>query len=93
MRGGKKPSQKQTAKVKPTKVGLEMTLEESYNGTLKKYKHSRTRLCNDCAGKGGEGVTKCKDCKGQGQVVQMLQMGPGMYQQIQKHCDKCKGQG
>lgn len=23
----------------------------------------------------------------------MLQMGPGMYQQIQKACDKCSGQG
>ena len=23
----------------------------------------------------------------------MYQMGPGMYQQVQKHCDKCSGQG
>ncbi len=26
-------------------------------------------------------------------VKQMYQMGPGMYQQVQKHCDKCAGQG
>lgn len=26
-------------------------------------------------------------------VIQMYQMGPGMYQQVQKHCDKCKGEG
>lgn len=23
----------------------------------------------------------------------MYQMGPGMYQQVQKNCDKCQGQG
>lgn len=23
----------------------------------------------------------------------MFQMGPGMYQQVQKNCDKCQGQG
>lgn len=23
----------------------------------------------------------------------MYQMGPGMYQQVQKNCDTCKGQG
>lgn len=25
--------------------------------------------------------------------MQMYQMGPGMYQQIQKKCEKCEGQG
>jgi DnaJ-class molecular chaperone len=23
----------------------------------------------------------------------MYQMGPGMYQQVQKHCETCSGQG
>lgn len=26
-------------------------------------------------------------------LIQMYQMGPGMYQQVQKHCDTCSGQG
>ena len=25
--------------------------------------------------------------------MQMYQMGPGMYQQVQKACDKCSGEG
>lgn len=35
----------------------------------------------------------CSQCKGQGAVIQMYQMGPGMYQQVQKACEDCKGQG
>jgi DnaJ-class molecular chaperone len=26
-------------------------------------------------------------------VMQMYQMGPGMYQQVQKNCDVCQGEG
>jgi len=36
---------------------------------------------------------QCGTCKGKGRVVQMFQMGPGMYQQVQKNCDKCQGEG
>ena len=35
----------------------------------------------------------CKTCKGKGRVIQMYQMGPGMYQQVQKNCDTCNGEG
>lgn len=38
-------------------------------------------------------MTTCKTCKGKGRVVQMYQMGPGMYQQVQKNCDTCSGEG
>lgn len=58
-----------------------------------KIKHSRTRCCEECSGKGGKNIEKCKSCKGQGRVTQMYQMGPGMYQQVQKTCDKCSGEG
>jgi DnaJ-class molecular chaperone len=56
-----------------------------------KIEHKRMRVCEGCEGKGGKNVEKCKKCKGRGQVVQMFQMGPGMYQQVQKQCDDCKG--
>lgn len=26
-------------------------------------------------------------------IMKMYQMGPGMYQQVQKNCDACKGEG
>lgn len=58
-----------------------------------KVPHERTRNCDGCGGKGGEGVKTCTGCKGKGRVTQMYQMGPGMYQQVQKACDTCKGEG
>ncbi len=38
-------------------------------------------------------MKSCGTCKGKGRVVQMFQMGPGMYQQVQKNCDACNGEG
>lgn len=81
------------AKVKPTKKALDVTLEQVYNGGMIKFPHDRTRCCQTCKGKGGENVKSCGTCKGKGRVVQMYQMGPGMYQQVQKNCDTCKGEG
>ena len=91
--GGRRGGKAEMPKVKPTKKGLEITLENIYNGEMLKIKHTRTRCCQGCQGKGGKNVEKCKTCKGNGKVVQMFQMGPGMYQQVQKTCDKCSGQG
>lgn len=88
-RGG--PPQKQ--KSKPMKKALDVTLEQCYNGELIKVPHERVRCCEECSGKGGSGVKKCTTCKGKGQVMQMFQMGPGMYQQVQKKCDSCRGEG
>ena len=58
-----------------------------------KTTHKRTRCCEACNGKGGKNVEKCSTCKGKGRVMKMFQMGPGMYQQVQQNCDKCKGEG
>lgn len=38
-------------------------------------------------------MKKCPICKGQGGVVQLVQMGPGMYSQVEKDCENCKGMG
>lgn len=89
-RGG---GRKEMPKVKPTKKALEVTLEQIYNGEMVKVKHERTRCCEACNGKGGENVKSCPACKGKGRVVKMYQMGPGMYQQVQKNCDDCGGEG
>lgn len=90
-RGG--PQRRETPKVKATKKALEVTLEQVYNGGMVKVTHERTRCCETCKGKGGDNVKSCGACKGKGRVVQMYQMGPGMYQQVQKACDACKGEG
>lgn len=45
---------------------MKVTLEEVYNGGMKTFRFERYRICEECDGKGGEGVSKCKPCKGQG---------------------------
>lgn len=35
----------------------------------------------------------CRSCKGQGIKIIVRQIGPGMIQQMQAHCDECEGQG
>lgn len=84
------PRQRQMPKVKPMKKALEITLEEAYNGCVKKVPVKRSRCCEACQGKGGSGTQSCKDCKGRGVVIRTIQMGP-MIQQVQQHCSACKG--
>lgn len=38
-------------------------------------------MCEVCDGKGGPDVKKCSECKGEGAVVKMVQVAPGMYAQ------------
>ena len=47
------------------------------------------------AGYGGKkgALEKCMTCKGRGVQIKMLQIGPGMIQQIQSVCSDCQGQG
>jgi DnaJ-class molecular chaperone len=89
-RGG--PRQKQVQKVKPTKKKLDITLEEAYNGCVKKVPLKRSRCCETCKGKGGSDTKSCTTCKGKGIQVKIIQMGP-MIQQVQQHCSVCRGEG
>lgn len=89
--GGKKGGPAQKRKVQSTQLPLEITLENVYNGEIRKVPHKRIRVCEKCEGKGGEGVQRCVECNGQGGFIQMVQVGPGAYQQIQRKCEKCLG--
>ena len=80
-------------KGKPKLIELEVTLEDVYHGVMKTVKFTRTRNCEACDGKGGENVSKCGKCKGQGVVTKLVQLGPGMYTQSQAKCGDCKGTG
>ncbi|VDO78834.1 unnamed protein product [Heligmosomoides polygyrus] len=78
--------------VRPTVHQMKVSLEQLYNGFSKKLKITRTVICTDCKGLGGApgSVTKCSDCKGRGVV---MQLAPGMIQQIQQPCGTCKQTG
>ena len=91
--GGRGAKSKQRKKVQSTQREIHVTLEDIYTGKMISLDHSKTILCEDCNGKGGEGVETCKDCKGRGSVMKTQMVGPGMITQQQVACSKCRGQG
>ncbi|KAK5965670.1 DNaJ domain (Prokaryotic heat shock protein) [Trichostrongylus colubriformis] len=81
--------------VRPTVHQMKVSLEQLYNGFSKKLKVTRTVICTDCKGLGGAAgsVVKCSDCKGRGMIIRVMQLAPGMIQQVQSPCSNCKGTG
>jgi DnaJ family protein A protein 2 len=64
---------------------LKVSLEDLYNGKTVKLAVNRKVI---------QGTpVECTKCKGQGAVVEIRQMGPGMITQMQRTCDNCGGQG
>jgi DnaJ family protein A protein 2 len=64
---------------------LKVSLEDLYNGKTVKLAVNRKVIVGD--------VTECKDCRGQGMVMEVRQIGPGMITQVQRSCGTCGGQG
>lgn len=89
--GGGGKSKKKKGQDAIAKLGV--TLEELYNGATKQLRFKKQCLCDECKGTGGKGVKQCRTCSGKGVRMIMRQLGPGMIQQIQSHCDDCSGQG
>ena len=64
---------------------LKVSLEDLYNGkTVKLAVHRQVIV-----GK----PSQCKECDGQGVVMELRQIALGMVQQIQRRCSSCGGQG
>jgi len=84
------PNQKQ--RKTPDKVlDVELTVLESYNGTVKEIIYTKKIPCNTCSGKGGDKAV-CNVCNGNGQIIQRA--GTGMFTQIiQTTCGTCRGSG
>lgn len=75
---------------------VEVPLSDVYNGASHKLTINKQKLCKRCRGTGAaskDDFTKCSQCKGQGQVVQRIQLAPGFVQQMQQPCPKCSGTG
>lgn len=74
---------------------LSVSLEELYNGTVRKLALQKNVICDKCEGIGGKkgSVEQCTACHGNGVRIQVHQLGPGMLQQMQTMCSECKGQG
>jgi len=64
---------------------LKVSLEDLYNGKNVKLAVNRKVIVGE--------VRTCAKCDGQGAVMEVRQIGPGMITQVQRHCDSCGGQG
>ena len=64
---------------------LKVSLEDLYNGKTVKLAINRKVIV-------GEAKT-CQECRGQGAVMEVRQIGPGMITQMQRACSACNGQG
>jgi DnaJ homolog subfamily A member 1 len=74
---------------------MAVTLEELYNGAVRKLALQKSVICDKCEGRGGKkgSVEKCQTCRGFGVEKRIQQIAPGMVQQIETVCRKCGGQG
>lgn len=64
---------------------LKCSLADLYNGKTVKLAVTRKVIVGESS--------ECNRCGGQGAVMEMRQIGPGMIQQLQRACDECAGKG
>jgi DnaJ family protein A protein 2 len=64
---------------------IKVSLEDLYNGKTVKLAVNRKIVVGD--------VKECEKCDGQGAVMEVAQIGPGMITQMQRTCPVCEGQG
>lgn len=91
--GGRRKRGNRKRKGEDVQFPLKLDLKDLYMGTTKKLRLTKNVICKGCNGKGGIGVSKCRNCKGQGSVMVIRQLGPSMIQQMQTPCNQCKGKG
>lgn len=64
---------------------IKVSLEDLYNGKTVKLAVNRKVIVGE--------VKTCDSCRGQGAIMEMRQIGPGMITQMQRQCHECNGQG
>merc|ERR1719430_3001510 len=94
-RGGGGPRTRGPRRTKNLVHQLSVSLEDMYNGTVRKLALQKNVICDACEGVGGKPgcYVKCQSCRGTGMQVRIHQIGPGMMQQIQSMCQECHGEG
>lgn len=73
-------------------INVKMTLEDIFKGEKKTFKYHRHVSCEPCNGKGGTDFKTCTKCNGRGEVINQVQMGPNVFQQVTT-CPSCEGIG
>jgi DnaJ homolog subfamily A member 2 len=84
--GGGRRSQRSGPKKGPAvNHPIKVSLEDLYNGKTVKLAINRKVIVGD--------VNICKKCQGQGAIMEVRQLGPGMITQMQRTCPDCSGRG
>ena len=77
------------------RTGLEIDLQDAYEGVKKQVTLRRPERCPECDGRGhppDADPTTCPECDGRGQVTRVQQTALGRVQQTQA-CRRCGGEG
>jgi len=95
--GGGGRRQRGPRKGKDMVHALQVSLEDLYNGKVRKLAITRDIPAVERPDGGWADFNwneyKCDVCNGTGVVMKVRQLGPGMLQQVQTHCDACGGSG
>ncbi|KAI9335889.1 hypothetical protein BDR26DRAFT_516089 [Obelidium mucronatum] len=94
--GGGGGRQQQERKGPEVTMQLQVSLEEIFNGEQIEVEVNKQIICPICRGSGAKNandVQKCTSCGGHGVKIVKQQLAPGMWQQMQTHCDVCGGKG
>ncbi|MFC6718092.1 molecular chaperone DnaJ [Natrialbaceae archaeon GCM10025810] len=93
--GGGGRGRRRPQKGRNLRTGLEITLEDAYEGTERQFTIERPEECDVCGGEGyppSADATTCPECHGRGQVTQVQQTPLGRVQQTTT-CRRCQGEG
>jgi len=91
--GGHQQRRRRGEKAPPKTHEIPLSLHDFYHGRTIHMEFEKQVFCEQCKGQGSETTQTCAECHGQGQVMKILQMGPGMMMQTNGPCGSCNGQG
>ena len=89
---GMRQGRRQEGKAPGKSQDLPLRISDYYNGRTLSVKLGRHSFCKVCKGSGAASTSQCTDCGGQGQVRQMIHMGP-IQMLSQGPCHPCQGKG
>lgn len=74
---------------------MQVSLEEIYNGAVRKLALQKSVICDKCSGYGGKkgAFEPCGTCQGKGVEIKIQQIMPGFVQKHEQICRNCQGQG
>lgn len=96
------PFSQRKMKARPINVDIYLTIEEVFNGCVKKISYYVDRTCQTCDGKGGTKFDTCNQCQGKGvhitqthnmQTINMCNNCGGTGTMRLDNCNSCGGVG